>query len=60
MSWGAFPMSGDDEVVFWVDGQPKPASQNQMNWTLNYVVGPDYLRTLATSVAGGTLPNGAR
>src|SRR4029077_3229575 len=22
-SWGAFPMSGDDEVLFWLQGQPK-------------------------------------
>jgi predicted permease len=53
VSWGAFPMAGDDEVVFWIDGQPKPASQNQMNWTLNYVVGPDYLRTMGTALLRG-------
>ena len=53
VSWAAFPMNGDDEVVFWIDGQPKPASQNQMSWTLNYVVGPDYLRTMGTQLLRG-------
>ena len=53
VSWAAFPMLGDDEVVFWIDGQPKPASQNQMSWTLNYVVGPDYLRTMGTELVRG-------
>jgi predicted permease len=53
VSWAAFPMSGDDEVVFWIAGQPKPASQNQMNWTLNYVVGPDYLHAMGTGLVRG-------
>jgi predicted permease len=46
-------MADDDEVVFWIAGQPKPASQNQMNWTLNYVVGPEYLRAAGTELVRG-------
>ena len=57
VSWGAFPMAGDDEVVFWIAGQPKPASQNQMNWALNYVVGPDYLRAMGTQLLRGRFLN---
>ena len=53
ISWGAFPMAGDDEVVFWIAGEPKPASQNQMNWALNYVVGPEYLRAMGTELLRG-------
>ena len=53
ISWAAFPMSGDDEVVFWIAGQPKPASQNQMNWALNYVVGPDYRHAMGTELVRG-------
>jgi len=53
ISWAAFPMNGDDEVVFWIEGQPKPASQNQMNWALNYVVGPEFLRALGTDLVRG-------
>ncbi len=33
-SWGAFPMDSDDEQLFWIDGQPKPTSENDMKWTL--------------------------
>ena len=53
ISWGAFPMAGDDEVTFWIDGQSKPTSQNQMNWALNYVVGPQYLRAMGTELVRG-------
>jgi len=53
VSWGAFPMDQDDEIVFWIDGQPRPASQNQMNWALHYVVGPEYLRTMGTELLRG-------
>ncbi len=51
--WGAFPMSTDDEVLFWPAGQPRPASQNQMNWALNYVVGPQYLQVMGTELLRG-------
>jgi len=51
--WGAFPMNGDDEVVFWREGQPRPASQNQMSWALNYVVGPQYLQVMGTELLRG-------
>jgi predicted permease len=51
--WGAFPMYGDDELVFWIEGQPKPASQNEMNWALNYVVGPEYLQVMGTELLRG-------
>jgi predicted permease len=44
--WGALPMSGDDEQLFWIDGQPKPANDHDMNWAINYVVEPDYLRVM--------------
>jgi predicted permease len=45
-SWGAFPLSSDDEQLFWIDGEPKPASENDMKWSLSYVVQPDYLNVL--------------
>ena len=51
--WGAFPMSSDDELVFWIEGQPKPASQNDMNWALNYVVGPEYRQVMGTELLRG-------
>jgi predicted permease len=53
MSWGAFPMSGDDEWLFWRDGQPKPTTRNEMNWVIDYVVDPDYLDIMRTSLRSG-------
>lgn len=53
MSWGAFPMSGDDEWLFWLGGQPKPTTRNEMNWVIDYVVDPDYLRIMGTSLRSG-------
>jgi predicted permease len=43
---GAFPMSQDDELLFWIDGKPQPATENDMNWALNYVVDPHYLKVM--------------
>ncbi len=53
LTWGAVPMSGDDEQLFWVDGQPKPATENDMNWAIDYVVGPDYLQVMRIPLERG-------
>jgi predicted permease len=53
MSWGAIPMSGDDEWLFWLDGQPKPTTRNEMNWVIDYVVDPDYLKIMRTPLRSG-------
>ena len=53
MAWAAVPMGGDDEDVFWLDGQPKPASQNDMNWAVKYVVDPDYLKVMQIRLRRG-------
>jgi predicted permease len=52
-SWGAVPMQGDDEVLFWKDGQPKPANLNDMSWALHYVVEPDYLTVMKIPLLRG-------
>jgi predicted permease len=52
-TWGAVPLSADDEWLFWIDGQPKPASANDMNWALDYVVGSDYLKTMGIPLESG-------
>jgi len=49
---GAIPLAGDDEELFWMDGQPKPAS-NEMNWALSYVVEPDYLNVMKIPLKRG-------
>jgi predicted permease len=53
ISWGSVPMQGDDEVLFWKDGQPKPASPNDMNWAISYVVGPKYLKVMRIPLLDG-------
>jgi predicted permease len=53
LTWGAVPMSGDDELLFWLDGQPKPASEDDMNWAIDYIVGPDYLKVMGIPLQRG-------
>ncbi|MGH9523375.1 MAG: ABC transporter permease, partial [Terriglobales bacterium] len=53
VSWGAVPLAGDDERLFWIDGRPKPTSEKDMSWALNYVVGPDYLRVMKIPLERG-------
>ena len=50
---GAVPLSNDDEELFWMDGQPKPSSPNDMNWALKYVVEPDYLKAMGLRLERG-------
>jgi predicted permease len=50
--WGALPMAGDDEQLFW-DGHPKPASETGMNWAIDYIVGPDYLKVMDIALRRG-------
>ncbi len=52
-TWGAIPLSGDDEWLFWIDGHPKPASENDMNWAIDYVVGPEYLKVMSIALKNG-------
>ena len=41
------PLTGsDDELPFWVSGRPRPSSQSEMLWALNYDVSPGYLRAM--------------
>ncbi len=53
LSWGATPIMGDDEDLFWIEGQPKPASDNEMNMALSYVVEESYLNVMRTPLERG-------
>jgi predicted permease len=44
---------GDDEQLFWMDGQPKPSNPNDMNWAVSYVVEPDYLKAMGIALKAG-------
>jgi len=53
LSWGAVPLSGDDETLFWLEGQPKPTSMSEMSWALSYVVEADYLKLMGIPLRRG-------
>jgi predicted permease len=54
VSLGAVPLSGnDDEQLFWLEGQPTPASEAEMNWTLDYIVEPEYLQVMGIPLKRG-------
>jgi predicted permease len=53
LSWGAIPMDSDDEDLFWIEGQPTPATENEMNWALSYVVQESYLQVMRVPLERG-------
>src|SRR5208282_3125789 len=53
LSWGATPIISDDEDLFWIEGQPKPTSDNEMNMALSYVVEESYLNVMRTTLERG-------
>jgi predicted permease len=50
---GSLPMTGDSEVPFWVEGQPKPASQQEMPFAMFYLVTQDYHKVMKIPVKRG-------
>jgi predicted permease len=50
---GSLPMQGDSELPFWKEGQPKPASQDDMTEALFYLVEPDYIKAMGTPLLRG-------
>lgn len=52
-NWGALPMGYDDEITFWFEGQPKPSSQNEMSWGIDYIVEPGYLKAMGIALQRG-------
>jgi predicted permease len=52
-TWGAIPLSSDDEQLFWLESQPKPQNDNDMNWAIDYIVEPDYLKAMKIPLLRG-------
>jgi len=52
-STGAAPLQSEDDLFFWLDGQPKPASTSEMNMALVYRVEPGYLTVMGIPLKQG-------
>ncbi len=52
-TWGALPLGDDDERTFWFEGQPKPATQGDMSWAIDYIVEPGYLKAMGIPLQKG-------
>ncbi len=52
-SWGSFPMAWSSEALFWVEGQPKPDRDDQMNLAQEYAVEPEYFAALKLRLQRG-------
>jgi predicted permease len=54
---GGVPLQGADDLVFWIEGQPKPASGSEMNSALVYRVEPGYLAAMGIELKQGRFFN---
>jgi predicted permease len=55
LSGGSIPMTGDDEQLFWIEGQARPSNDKDMNWTLRYIVEPGYFEAMRIPLKRGRL-----
>jgi predicted permease len=53
MIGGSLPMTGDSELPFWLEGQPKPANDNEMPFALFYMVTPRYQEAMRIPLQRG-------
>jgi predicted permease len=53
ISGGSTPMETDSELPFWLEGEPKPASQADMKPSLFFAVQPDYLKVMKVPLKRG-------
>ena len=54
---GSSPMEGNSELPFWIEGHPKPSSDNDMSFSLFYLVDPDYLKAMQIPLLRGRFIN---
>lgn len=47
------PMQGSDSLSFWLEGEPKPPSENDMHWAFDLGVQPNYLKVLQIPLKQG-------
>jgi predicted permease len=53
LTTGASPLQSEDDLFFWLEGQPKPASSSEMNMALVYGVEPGYLKAMGIQLKQG-------
>jgi putative ABC transport system permease protein len=53
MLGGSLPMTGDSEIPFWIEGQPKPPTQQDMPSALFYLVTPGYQAAMGIPLERG-------
>jgi predicted permease len=53
LSADALPMVAENDLFFWIEGQPKPASTSEMSMALVYTVEPDYLSVMGIPLKQG-------
>ena len=53
MIGGSLPMTGDSEIPFWLEGQPKPANEMEMPFALFYLVTPPYQQAMRIPIQRG-------
>jgi predicted permease len=52
-SVGAAPLQSEDDLFFWIAGEPKPASTSEMHMALVYRVEPAYLTAMGIALKQG-------
>jgi predicted permease len=58
MQGGGLPLSGDSSSLpFWIQGQPKPTSMDDMPFAVFYIVEPEYLKAMGTPLLRGRFLN---
>jgi predicted permease len=53
LNGGGLPLMGDSELPFWHEGQPAPANDSDMNWSLFYLVEADHLKVTGIPLLRG-------
>ncbi|HEY3137505.1 MAG TPA: ABC transporter permease [Blastocatellia bacterium] len=52
-SAGALPLVNEDDLFYWIEGQPRPATQSEMKMALIYGVEPGYLTAMGIPLKRG-------
>jgi predicted permease len=50
---GSLPMGNDSEDSFWIEGRPKPVSENDRYWAIWSQVEPEYLKAMNIKLTEG-------